>query len=344
MHRPLGIPWGSGIGVFHRIQNEKNISTLIFKMHTLGREPAPTGALLLGCEPPSTRRHRMPFGDTPAFFPVAWALPAFLLSACAWGSGLLLRHPRLAMWLGLSGAIALSLAGSLTGATVLAIVAVFAWANLQMAHDTGDREEGALAPPGIGRAFSVLLALSLLASLPAALARPGLPGALFALATAVLALSALRIKWRVSEGRLGFSDTPFTWAYLGCMAYQALFLSPPAAGALAFVLLLVPYVPMARSGHDWAAHRLYSVGLFLVLESQMARGPWSPAPPLPGLEATMTALGASVLHEITLVTAIFFVGLVVLCRFTEWQFERHAERAAIRVGARARPEAHPRAH
>ncbi len=276
----------------------------------------------------------MPFGDTPAFLPVAWALPAFLLSACAWGSGLLLRHPRLAMWLGLTGAIALSLDGSLAGAVVLTTVAAFAGANLHLARDAVDREEGALAPPAWGRAFSALLGLSLLASLPAALARPSLPSALFALATTVLALSALGTKWRVSEGRLGFSDTPFTWAYLGCMAYQALFLSPPAAGALAFVLLLVPYVPLARSGHDWAAHRLYSVGLFLVLESLMARGPWSPAPPLPGLEAAMVALGASLLHDTTLAIAIFCVALVALCRFTEWQFDRHAERASDLVVAR----------
>ncbi len=223
----------------------------------------------------------------------------------------------------------------------LATLPLLVLANWQLARVP--REAGSLAPPWMARLFSVLLALSLLAGLASTRSGPDLPSTLHALGTTVLALCALRITWRVDQGRLGFSDMRFALAYLVCEAGQLLVFSPTApdgASLLGLLALLLPYGPPVWMGHDWFASRVITTALARAVGQWLVPAEWL-ATRLPAfLGDSLAGLREGAAGAIFLGLEIASVAWVVQCRFSEWPHRRLGPQA-LTPASQTLPAAQP---
>jgi hypothetical protein len=119
-------------------------------------------------------------------------------------------------------------------------------------------------PLALARLFSVILSFNLLQTALYGLDTPDLASVIYIGLTIVISLAALRLKWEVKRGVLGFTDKTFVIANLTCLSYLYLFLFPPGTGWLSWAILLVPYIPTSRMGHAWFAFRAYSLGIYLI--------------------------------------------------------------------------------
>ena len=136
-------------------------------------------------------------------------------------------------------------------------VLLLAYVNLKLQ----DKDE---VPIALARLFSVILSFNLLQTGLYGLDAPDLASGLYIALTLVISLAALRLKWEVKSGVLGFTDKTFVIANLTCLSYLYLFLFPPGTGWLSWAILLVPYIPASRMGHTWFAFRAYSLGIYLI--------------------------------------------------------------------------------
>lgn len=267
-----------------------------------------------------------------------FAVAVATLGACYLGSRLAVRHPgpTLAAALVALAIFALNrtftqaqpgtqdsnvqLFDTLKALSVLVPSVIFAYCNLKLRH----RKD---VPASVGHLFSAILCLNILETIILAVKAPGVQGLIYAGTAAVLALSVLLLRWNIAGGVLGFSDKPLVLSYLACISYLLLFLYPIGSGWLSWLVLLVAYIPFSRTGHDWIAHRAYSLWIFHIVAHALGLMPFFRSPPAFVIEF-MTSLRQSALNEVVLITAVGSVVVLIVHRASASRSSR-ARRAAL---------------
>ncbi len=262
--------------------------------------------------------------SVPTYFLVCF----LTLGACILGSWAAVKHPRLALGatvsvfllflfnrlISESGAqqgqpLSLRLFDLSKALSVLFTIILLALANLWLA-----RTPGRAVPRGVARFFSVILCLNILETTLLAANSPSLNSGIYAVAAAALAVATLWLPWEMRDGVLGFSDRAYVLCFLACLSYLYLFLSLPGSGWIAWLVLLIPYLPASRTGHLWIAYRAYSVWIFLSFAHALGLIHFYRTPPAV-LTDFMVALRGSALNEVILalaVASVFYLGYVRL--------------------------------
>lgn len=263
-----------------------------------------------------------------------------MLISCVIGSWAVVRHRYLAFLVTLAalpifllalifnrGSFASGLSSSheifiiLKPLSVFVPIVLYAYVNLKTSASNA-------VPNLVKNFFSIVLFLNIAETTLFATGSSGIHGAIYAATALVLAVFSLRLPWTFQDGILGFSDRPFAIAFLTTLSYLYLFLFPPGTGWLAWMILLIPYLPISRIGHPWFAYRAYSLWVFFNFGFTLGLMQFYRELPL-SINSMITTLRGSVLNELVLAAAILSTSFLFYSRVCSYFQKKYQNSSTV---------------
>lgn len=116
----------------------------------------------------------------------------------------------------------------------------------------------------IANFFSFILALNIFETALIGIEEGTWQGYVYAGLAIALSVLAFKQRWRFEDGILGFTNTAWTLSFGLVLSYLYLFMFPPGSGFMAWLILLICYLPFKHMGHHFFPLRAYSLCIYFV--------------------------------------------------------------------------------